>query len=436
MVPFEGFENAAIKLAASNRMMFNRTDRPLKLAAAAPTDDAEDQADNGDDEEAEGDKLTHEFANYGPGEPGSQCQDCAHYTVDGDTAHCAIVVDPIAPEDTCDKFVDADGEAGGEGDAPMTIAASISIPTTPPRAWFELAEPRPGEPFLDGLGDDVLVEQRQPRYERNRVIGFGDEVLGMACPLEITDDGRVYGHLTYWGQCHIGNPWGAGQCAAPSPSEDEYSEFHASGYVRCDDGSELRVGLLHVGCEHSTAMDVRGVRDAAAHAGLAFAQVRVIDGQYGPWMCGSLLPTVTEEQVVKLRALTLSGEWVPELGAVIAVNNGGLPLQRVDRIAASSGAVFPVANRVLRANMSDGVTTKLVGGNAIYRCPDCQKRAAAAARAPMTEAAIAARLATIEQQLDRVITTQDAIESRTRHLIGPEAEAIRAALAARTERES
>lgn len=462
-VPFPGFENAAVKLAASNRIMFVRNGiGAIKLSAAASADtnlplsaqDAEwdaaaadtrvrEWADATEEPNAaygsaffwtEGEGATFDdfglpFADVINGEltaVWAGVQEAAANVGDNEDvkpsieayyAMAATQYDDDTIEVPWAETAAEDANPDDESEAAASIRASFATDSgAPPRAWFELPEPVLGVEWLDGqLGDDLLVPQRAPRVENGRVVGLSDEIAGMAVPFTITDDRQVFGHLTYWGQCHVGNPWGAGRCASAPASRNEYADFYGSGYVVTDDGSELSCGLLHVGCEHSVAMDVRGVRDAAAHAGLAFAQVRVTDGQYGPWLSGALLPTVTPEQIIKLRALTLSGEWAPELGAVIAVNDGGLPLQRVDRIAASNGATFPVANRVMRASVKGDEITKLIGGNVVHRCAECAKRQREM-RAAGVDSVTRNALGAIEAQLDTVIRQLDAVERRTRHM--------------------
>lgn len=295
--------------------------------------------------------------------------------------------------------------------APMPMAASaLSIPTDPPAAWLTLAEPRPGVPFL-GLEDgaEVLVEQTDRH----------GNVLGMACPVTIQDDGLVYGHLTYWGACHTGSPWGAGVCASASPSATAYRDFHAGSTV-CDDGTSVATGELVVGCEHSAAFDVAGVRDHLARAGMGWASVHVVDGEFGPWICGVLRPDLTENQVATLRRLSLSGEWVGELGGILAVNASGLPVQR-ERLAASALADlgWKIAPATLRASARNGEMTKLVGGNIVRRCPECAKRAALAHQGGTVP----------DPRLDRIEAALATIERRTRHLVPVEAEAIRASYA-------
>lgn len=72
-----------------------------------------------------------------------------------------------------------------EATAPAASRVVAAVAARPPAAWFALTEPQPGAPFLDGRGDDVLIEQ-------------GDGTV--ACPLTITEDGQVYGHIARGGR--------------------------------------------------------------------------------------------------------------------------------------------------------------------------------------------------------------------------------------------
>lgn len=284
----------------------------------------------------------------------------------------------------------------------------------------------------------LMMRPEPPIDELTEQVDKAGNVLGMAYPLTITDvqdDGYryAYAHLTYWGQCHTGNPWGPSMCASASPSETGYADFHA-GEVACDDGTKIATGRLVVGCEHSDAMDVAGVRDHLAHAGMGWASAHVVDGEFGPWMCAVLDPTLTEQQIALLRSLSLSGEWVGELGGILAVNASGLPVQR-SRLAASGfppyimrpgesaktvheGRDFEIPVAVLRASVTGGQLTKLVGANIVRACPECEQRRLAASADPMP--AILADL----------VRTVRAIDVRTQHLKEPAAEAMIARLAA------
>lgn len=334
------------------------------------------------------------------------------YEIGGATMH------PFQGFDKAQVLLDPAPAAASSQPVKATAGTTtLSIPTTPPLEWMTLAEPAPGARFLDELsGDDVLVEQIDPKTGR---------VLGMACPLTIRDDGLVYGHLTYWGQCHTANPWGPGLCASAEPSADGYATFHSSGSVKCDDGTDVAVGRLVVGCEHSDAMTPELVRDHLARAGMGWANVRVTDGEIGPWVSGVLDPNLTPQQVATLRALSMSGEWVGELGGILSVNASGLPIQRA-KIAASAfggGPEFVIPQQAVRASMKGGAITKLVGSNVIGHCSECARRAAMRASARDASSEVIHELRRIGRQVQ-------AIDDRTAHLREDAAAAAQRSLAA------
>jgi hypothetical protein len=64
--------------------------------------------------------------------------------------------------------------------------------------------------------------------------------------------------------------------------------------------------------------------------------VAIKDGKHGIWVCGSVRPGATPEQVYALRASDVSGDWrqpgwgqEKELIAVLAVNKGGFNTPRL-----------------------------------------------------------------------------------------------------------
>lgn len=240
-------------------------------------------------------------------------------------------------------------------------ARRASAPATPPRDWLYMAEPQAPD-------DPLLV----PQY--NEATGAFDL---LACPLHIEDDGRVFGHLAFWGQCLRGNLY---QCDAPEPSPSAYREFHV-GHTRCADGTDVPTGRLTVGCDHAPlrGLTAGAARDHYAHAGLGWADVRVVDGTYGPWVCGALLPDVTDLQLRVLRGLQLSGDWRSPAGrldliAVLAVNNPGYPIAR-DALVASALVVPEVRGpRMLR---DAGHVSAMVASGRVRSCPECAERGAA-----------------------------------------------------------
>lgn len=193
----------------------------------------------------------------------------------------------------------------------LTAAATKS---KPPRDWLYAPEPEEGDPRL--------VAQ----YDIETGAYIGD-----AMPLHIGDDGFVCGHLAPKDRCHIGY---AGMCVTPPESMAAYSHFHV-GCTICDDGSEIPTGHLTVNVDHADTigLDLATARDWYANKGFAWANVRVTPGKFGPWVCGAVLPGVSEELVVALRGGGISGDWRGangnlELVAILAVNTPGFTIQR------------------------------------------------------------------------------------------------------------
>lgn len=296
-------------------------------------------------------------------------------------------------------------DATEEAATVVPLAASAT-PARPPHTWFTLPEPRIGVEWLPGvMGDAVLVDQ-------------GD---GMACPLTITDDGLIYGHVYRLGQCHTAEPWGPGVCASAEPSANGYATFH-TGSVACDDGTLVPTGSIVVGAEHSYAASTWAAIDHYANAGSGWADVRVVDGEQGAWCCGALRPGLSDEQLRVLRALSLSGEWRDvgghlELIGILSVNQPGFPIAR-QQLAASGYAAIPDAR--LRVTTHGDRIVRMSGAGVVSACPECLKR-----RHMATNGALRVNDDVVAQRLAEIGATLTLVEQRTRHLIGPAAELAR-----------
>ena len=159
---------------------------------------------------------------------------------------------------------------------------------------------------------------------------FADPKLDRATPLTITDDGRVYGHLATWGTCHTGFP---GECVEPPSSASNYA-FFRTGVVRTDDYAEVPVGRITLDTTHAGRR--LGASDTSAHyehTGVAVADVAAGEDPHGIWVAGALRPGVSEDDIRKLAASPLSGDWRRvggqlELVAALAVNSPGFPIPR------------------------------------------------------------------------------------------------------------
>lgn len=194
-----------------------------------------------------------------------------------------------------------------EGDG-LTAAAAGLTPLHPPGSWFE-------NPQLKG-----------------------------PTPLQITADGRVFGHLATWDSCHIGEPGGHGVCVTPPRTRTDYAYFHL-GETILSDGSPIPTGKITLDTGHAGLSLTRAA--AAAHydhTGSAVADVRAGEDRYGIWVAGALRPELPARRVRELRAAQLSGDWRRvngnlEMVAALAVNVPGFPILRpsVAVVASANG---------------------------------------------------------------------------------------------------
>jgi hypothetical protein len=166
---------------------------------------------------------------------------------------------------------------------------------------------------------------------------FIDPQLDGPTPMTITDDGRIFGHLAAWGDCHTGF---AGHCVVPPHSKMDYGMF-MTGEILTRDGELMPIGNItmdtgHAGGDLSAAAAMAHYDDT----GTVIADVAVGEDQYGIWYSGAMRPDVDELRIRKLRASGLSGDWRQQRGnleliAALAVNVQGYPRPR-SRVA--SGA--------------------------------------------------------------------------------------------------
>lgn len=165
---------------------------------------------------------------------------------------------------------------------------------------------------------------------------FKNPELSGPTPLEITDDGRVFGHIAAWQTSHIGMP---GRNVKPPRSASQYAYFR-NGVLRTDEG-DIQVGQLTLAGGHASLQ--ASAEDAIKHyddTNSAVADVIAGEDQFGIYVAGALRPDVTPAQIRQFRASSPSGDWRPingrlELVAVCSVNVPGFPIARA--ITASGG---------------------------------------------------------------------------------------------------
>ncbi len=204
---------------------------------------------------------------------------------------------------------------------PGLLAAAA--PVRPPRLWFETPEP-PGK-----------------------------------MPLTISDDGRVFGHLATWDSCHVSF---LPSCVPPPKSPSNYAYFHVSE-LDLDDGDVVTVGKLMWSPTDGGHADRRLTAQRASEhydkTGMAAAFLRVTDGEHGIWACGSINPTLSDEQRQgmrrELRLNPPSGDWRPingkyELICGLAVAVPGFPVPRATMTIVASGEEVEIEDAIIASS--------------------------------------------------------------------------------------
>ena len=160
-------------------------------------------------------------------------------------------------------------------------------------------------------------------------------------PLTISDEGRVFGHIATWDECHIGY---AGRCQPPPRSASNYSAFH-HGEVRCAGGERVQVGQMCLRGGHAdlalSATEAQRFYDDTASA---VADLSAGEDRFGIWVAGALRPHLSPHEVRAAMASGVSGDWRPVRGAtelinVSSVNVPGFMPPRRARIRESGGMV-------------------------------------------------------------------------------------------------
>lgn len=180
------------------------------------------------------------------------------------------------------------------------------------------------------------------------VAWFSDPKLAGKTPLAVTPEGRVFGHLAAWNECH--RDVTMRECVMAPKSRQSYAPFHL-GDVLTAEGETVKVGKIVMDTRHA---DIRlGYAAAALHydnTGDEIAVVRAGEDEYGIWVAGAVVPEATPRKVAKLRRSPLSGDWRREKGsleltAALAVNTPAFPvytMENEERMAlVAAGTVIP-----------------------------------------------------------------------------------------------
>lgn len=266
---------------------------------------------------------------------------------------------------------------------PAFAGAYIQLDSTEPDTSIPLEQPTPEQA---AAGINVLSIRECVPCSTGAVVAsiagplappaewYADPGFAELTPLTVTDDGRVFGHIAPWGECHVGIQ---GECVTPPHSESDYALFH-QGSVVCADGSVVRTGAITMDAEHAPTAGRLTAAQARAHydnTAARFADVRAGEDGFGIWVAGSVDPEIEDAQVRRFRGSAISGDWrwvgtSYEMVAALAVNTPGFP--------------------VVTASAHDGLVEALVAAGA--------PQMVALARSLSTE--------TVETRLERIERTQ------------------------------
>ena len=149
--------------------------------------------------------------------------------------------------------------------------------------------------------------------------------------IQVTPEGRVFGHMAIWGIPHIGLP---GQYVL-APRGADYSVFLTGG-VTTQEGDTVPIGRITMDTSHCENPDA-ALPVAMAHydhTGRQAAWVNVGEDAFGVWVAGTLALGVNDDTAARLLASALSGDWrwkdgKPYLAACLATNCPGFPVARV-----------------------------------------------------------------------------------------------------------
>lgn len=192
------------------------------------------------------------------------------------------------------------------------------------------------EELMASLGDEELVCEPEEWMVNIVLPEQEDEIVASAALLQDFDtfyvpeaaspqkivvdgEGRVYGHLGLWESCHDGI---AGRCVRIPRPNDNYASFNKPGVLT--ERGIVETGPIFAYGGHRPANGADDLEQAYGGIENAWADVRIVEGRFGPWISGVVRPGVPDEVVYAARASRISGHWVGgKLKAIVSVNAEG-----------------------------------------------------------------------------------------------------------------
>lgn len=124
----------------------------------------------------------------------------------------------------------------------------------------------------------------------------------------VTAEGRIFGHVAGWGECHIGY---TDRCITPELLSDGGFDYaNGIGHVVASNGEQIATAPLAIKGGHAdTSLDYKAATKHYDDPDSVIADVTYGADEHGIWFSGGLRPAVTPEQVYSLRASGVSGDW-------------------------------------------------------------------------------------------------------------------------------
>lgn len=258
----------------------------------------------------------------------------------------------IVPKSSCDFLHHSVDKYGIAGPANITacIAGIHKLNTNP--AYSQLSdETRKG--VYAHLSAHVLeanlvpnpLEPKKPLTAAAHVLTIHDvppaewfsepKDVPMHGALTVTDEGRVYGLLAPKNVNHRSFP---GQSVQVPSKNVDYSLF-MGGETIVSGGGRVVTGVITMDCGHAGTDYSIGAQESLDHydnSCSVVANVRVGENAQGTWVAGAVVPYVSSDQIVKMMACRLSGDWRPhsqhrgmyEFCGALLVPMPGFPMAR------------------------------------------------------------------------------------------------------------
>lgn len=268
----------------------------------------------------------------------------AQWVMDLDTGEERIEFTKWNLADTSGVMTPAFPEAYAEIDSEITAAFADDFdPMVELVASSEIIEYRIPDPAKVLTPEDALELVASFGVPQPHASFFRPEA---STPQKIifTADGDVYGHLAAWEDCHAGID---GRCVIPPRPRDNYASWNKPGVLT--EKGIVATGPIALYGGHKYGNDLSAAYGKVENA---WADVRIIEGQIGPWISGRARPHIGDDKSYDARASRISGHWKDgELMGIVSVTSEGMRGPKGDDIITASFEMGP-----------DGEITELLAG--------------------------------------------------------------------------